>query len=321
MSNEPGDERKTDGGVPDLAHDDVELDGTETKLRAPSGAPASVVRDRPFLIILAGDNVGEMIPLKHDENVIGRSQTATIRINDAGISRRHAKFTIAGGDVLVEDLQSANGTLVNADPVVSPRVLKDGDKITLGSTTILKFTYSDELEISFQRKMLEAALRDGLTGAFNKRYLMDRLATEFAFALRHKTPLSLIMLDVDHFKKVNDTYGHPAGDEVLVKLARVVHETIRKEDVFARYGGEEFAVLCRSVDTKNARILAERLRERIAAAGVEYEGDKIVVTASFGIAELAPATDTPEKLIAAADAALYSAKQAGRNCVVLASST
>src|SRR5262249_39648714 len=188
-----------------------------------------------------------------------------------------------------------------------------------GATTILKFTYIDDLEVTFQRKMLEAALRDGLTGAFNKRYFLERLGTELAFAQRHSTPLSLILMDVDHFKKVNDTYGHPAGDEVLVALTKVAHEIIRKEDVFARYGGEEFAVLCRSVDVASAGVLAERLRDRIASTVVQYEGERIPITVSLGVADLFDdlASANPEKLIAAADHALYKAKQGGRNQVVL----
>jgi PleD family two-component response regulator len=155
----------------------------------------------------------------------------------------HARLSVQGVEVYIEDLKSANGTQVNGEKVTSRVPLRDGDKITAGATTILKFTYGDDLEETFQRKLLEAAIRDGLTKAYNKQYFLERLDTEVAFAQRHKTSLSLLMLDVDHFKRINDTFGHPRGDEVLVKLAGVVHETIRKEDVFTRYGGEEFAIL------------------------------------------------------------------------------
>jgi diguanylate cyclase (GGDEF)-like protein len=301
--------------IPNLASEEDEGDdGTQTKIRIPSKAPPSTARDRPFLIVLAGGSVGEMYSLKQAEVVIGRSPKATIRIDDDGISRRHARLTVGNGEVRIEDLESANGTLVNGASLSGTRILHDGDKITLGSTVILKFTYTDELEVAFQRRLLEAALRDGLTGAFNKRYLMDRLATELAFAERHRTPLSLIMLDVDHFKRINDAFGHPAGDEVLSALSRVVHETIRREDVFARYGGEEFAVLCRSVDVNNACVLAERLRERIAAMVVEFDGQRIPVTVSLGVAGVT--SGGPSALIADADDALYEAKQRGRNRVV-----
>ena len=317
MKKRPDDKPEGTSDVPDLAADDAGGDNTNTNIRVASQAPPSSGRDRPFLVILAGGNVGEMYPLKQAETIIGRAQKATIRINDDGISRRHAKLTVEGGELHVEDLRSANGTLVNGEKLESKRLLRDGDKITLGSTIVLKFTYSDDLEFTFQRKMLEAALRDGLTGAFNKRYLMDRLATELAFAQRHEMPLSLVMLDVDHFKRVNDTFGHPAGDDVLVKLAKVVQETVRAEDVFARYGGEEFAVLCRSVDMESAGILAERLRERIAAMVVEHEGERIPVTVSLGVAGFPEVAQSAEKLISAADEALYEAKQHGRNRVAM----
>jgi diguanylate cyclase (GGDEF)-like protein len=314
----PSDKPEETSGVPNLAAEDDEIDGTKTKNRAASKAPPSSKRDRPFLIILEGGNVGEMYPLREPEIVIGRISTAAVRIDDDGVSRRHARLTITGGEVQIEDLQSANGTLVNGETVTSKRLLKDGDKVTLGSTIILKFTYSDDLEVAFQRKMLEAALRDGLTGTFNKRYLMERLQTEFAFAQRHKMPLSLIMLDLDHFKSVNDTFGHPAGDRVLINFANVVQRTIRKEDIFARYGGEEFVVLCRSVDVNNAGVLAERLRERIAAMVVEHEGKRIPVTVSLGVAGFPElAAENPTILIAAADEALYEAKRRGRNRVVM----
>jgi diguanylate cyclase (GGDEF)-like protein len=314
----PSDKRPETSDVPNRAVEDDGVYGAKTEVRAPSKAPPASKRDRPFLIILEGGNVGEMYALREPRIVVGRASNATVRIEDDGISRRHARLIIAEGEVRIEDLQSTNGTLVNGEPVTSTRLLRDGDKVTLGSTVILKFTYSDDLEVAFQRKMLEAALLDGLTGAFNKRYLMDRLQTEFAFAQRHKMPLSLIMLDLDHFKKINDTFGHPAGDEVLIKAANVVQRTIRKEDIFARYGGEEFVVLCRGVDVSNAGVLAERLRERIAAMLVEHAGHRIAVTVSLGVAGFPePGAETPPKLVAAADEALYEAKRCGRNRVVI----
>ncbi len=179
---------------------------------------AQTRRDRAYLIVLAGENLGQMFPVRETETVIGRAADAAVRLQDDGVSRRHAKIVVVGGEVMVEDLKSANGTLLNGQRV-DRCVLQDGDKIQVGSTTILKFTYADRLEEDFQQKMYEAALHDGLTKAFTKRYFLDRLPTEIAYARRHSTPLSMLMLDVDHFKNVNDTYGyHPAGDYVLVVL-------------------------------------------------------------------------------------------------------
>ncbi len=272
-------------------------------------------RDRAYLIVLAGTNVGEMYRLEGAETVIGRASNATIRLNDDGISRRHARLLQVAGEVLIEDLKSANGTLVNGD-TIEQRSLKDGDKIRLGSTTILKFTYHDNLDESFQQQMYEAALRDGLTKAFNKKYFLDRLETEIAFAKRHRTDLSLLMFDVDHFKRVNDTFGHLAGDFVLRKLAEIAQATVRTEDVFARYGGEEFVVILRGVDLAGAARAGERLRGAISAASPAVSGKLIPVTISVGAASLACGSrHSGEELVAIADRRLYAAKHAGRNRV------
>jgi diguanylate cyclase (GGDEF)-like protein len=274
-------------------------------------------RDRAYLIVLAGTNVGEMFKLDDNESVIGRSTGVTIRLTDDGISRRHARVVQEGGEVTIEDLKSANGTLVNGS-TIERHVLRDGDKIRLGSTTILKFTYHDHLDESFQQQMYDAALRDGLTRAFNKKYFLDRLDTEIAYARRHKAHLSLHMFDVDHFKKVNDTYGHLAGDYVLTKLSKIAVAALRTEDVFARYGGEEFGVICRAVPLGNAGVLGERLRSRVEASVFEFDGKRIPITISVGVAAHPDLpVETSAQLIAAADEALYEAKNGGRNMVRL----
>jgi len=258
-----------------------------------------------------------MHKLEGGEVVIGRGMQANIRLNDDGISRRHARIIQVGNEVLIEDLGSANGTLVNGE-VVSRRVLQDGDKIRLGSTTILKFTYHDKLEESFQQQMYDAALRDGLTKAFNKKYFLDRLETEYAYARRHKSMVSLVMFDVDFFKKVNDTYGHLAGDYVLQKLAKLAQSCIRTEDVFARYGGEEFAIICRGIPLINAGIMGERIRTMVEQSAFEFEGQRLPVTVSVGVAALPESNaESAQALIHSADTALYEAKRSGRNRVIL----
>jgi diguanylate cyclase (GGDEF)-like protein len=278
---------------------------------------ARVQRDRAYLIVLAGSNVGEMYRVEEGETFLGRGQNTTIRLNDDGISRRHARIVQHGGEVMIEDLKSSNGTIVNGAPVTM-QLLKDGDKIRLGSTTILKFTYNDHLDESFQQQMYEAALRDGLTKAFNKKYFLDRLETEIAYARRHQAHLSLLMFDVDHFKRVNDTYGHLAGDYVLARLAKVASGTVRTEDVFARYGGEEFGVICRGVPLGSAGVLGERLRSIVEQTVFEHEGQRLPVTISVGVAAHPDVPiETGPQLIAAADQALYEAKRAGRNRVLL----
>ena len=276
-----------------------------------------ISRDRAYLTVLAGSNVGEMYRLEGDETVIGRANGVHIRLNDDGISRRHARVYRQGSQILIEDLKSANGTMVNGEAVMR-HALQDGDKVRLGTTTILKFAYNDQLDEHFQQRMYDAALRDGLTKAFNRKYFLDRLETELAYARRHNAALSLLMFDVDHFKRVNDTFGHLAGDYVLAALAEIATQTIRTEDVFARYGGEEFAVVCRSVPLGNAGILGERLRSAVNGFTFQFEGKRIPITISVGVAAHPDLPiETPAQLIAAADEALYEAKRGGRNRVLL----
>jgi hypothetical protein len=199
--------------VPD--EDEVTKVGVTSEFSAAGGRS----RDKAYLVALSGESIGQLYPIDAGESIIGRGTQATVKLSDDGISRKHARLLRRGGEVILEDLQSANGTYVNDDQVTGVRLLHDGDKIRLGASTVLKFTYHDELEENFRQRMYDAALRDGLTHAFNKKFFLDRLNSELSYARRHGSPLSLIMFDVDHFKKLNDTYGHLAGDDVLVKLA------------------------------------------------------------------------------------------------------
>ncbi|MFO0548976.1 MAG: GGDEF domain-containing protein [Polyangiaceae bacterium] len=275
-------------------------------------------RDRASVVVLAGTNVGEMYRLEGVETIVGRASNATIRLADDGISRRHARIVIEGSTFVIEDLGSANGTMVNGVRVMGRQTLEDGDKIRLGPTTILKFGYQDDIEESFQQRMYDAALRDGLTGAFNKKFFLDRLDSELSYARRHQVDLSLLMFDVDFFKRINDSYGHLAGDYVLEKLSKITMGALRQEDIFARYGGEEFAILCRGVKLQHAGVLGERLRNTVESSVFEHDGRRLAITISIGVAAYPViAADTSFALIAAADEALYEAKRCGRNRVLL----
>jgi two-component system cell cycle response regulator len=281
-------------------------------------APEGGKRDRAYLVVLAGASVGEMYKIDGEKTIIGRGQKAQIRLLDDGISREHAQLVIVNDRIVLQDLGSTNGTYCNGLKVEANKELVDGDKILVGSTTILKFTYHDNLDEIFQKQMYESALRDGLTKAFNKKYFTDRLESEFTFAIRHVAPLTLVLFDIDHFKKVNDTYGHQAGDHVLSEIAALLTGALRAEDVFARYGGEEFGVICRGSDVMQGQIVAERMRKAVAQNKFVFEGTHIPLTISVGVAGLPdPAVKGAAELVSLADQALYKSKHGGRNQVTV----
>ena len=270
------------------------------------------------LIMLSGNNVGQVYPLDTDQTTIGREDGASIQLMDAGISRRHARIDRRpDGSYILNDAGSRNGTFANNRRIEEGYTLQDGDKVQVGVMTILKFSYGDDLEASYAQRMYDAALRDDLTGVFNRRYLNERLQSEFSFSRRHERGLSLLLIDLDHFKAVNDNHGHLAGDQVLRDVAQRVAGIIRAEDVLARYGGEEFCVLCRDTDLMKASILAERIRHQTAATPHMISTGPLVVTVSIGVVAIPDAAiNSPDQLVDAADEALYQAKASGRNCVI-----
>lgn len=273
--------------------------------------------DRPYLFVLAGLRVGEMIGV-NETITLGRGTDVDFRVPDEGVSRNHLRVVALGdGSVLLTDLESTNGTFVNGKKVNSA-VLGDGDKIQIGSTAILKFSYADKLEVSFQESLFEAAQRDALTSLFNRRYFEQQLSTELRFALRRGTPLSLILFDLDYFKRVNDEYGHPVGDAVLVGFSHLLSGAIRAEDLAARIGGEEFALICRDVPGPVAEQVADRIRQLVENSTITRKVPSLKITLSGGVAALPdPRIATIEQLIDAADKALYESKNNGRNQVTL----
>jgi diguanylate cyclase (GGDEF)-like protein len=282
----------------------------EVAAAAPSG------RKRARLIVLAGGNVGEMYEID-PQLVLGRGRESDVRLQGDGISRKHARVRIEGEDVLFEDLGSTNGSFINGEKVMN-HTLAEGDKLQIGTSVILKFTYHDELDEDFQKQMFESASRDALTQVYNKRFFLEQLESEYAYAVRHDSELSLLMFDIDHFKNINDTFGHLAGDYVLSELTRIITPTIRIEDTFARYGGEEFVLLSRNT-RESALVVGERLRGSVEQHTFTHEEHVIRVTVSLGVACLPnPSINEPEDFIAAADKALYEAKRGGRNRLVSA---
>jgi len=268
------------------------------------------------LTILTGPDPGAVYKLEVPNTVIGRSDDVTITIVDRGLSRRHAQVVRLPDGFLLEDLGSTNGTFYNGERISEARTLENGCRIQIGENTVLRFSLQDELEQEAAQKMYEMTVRDPLTRLHNRRYLDERLRTEFAYAARHKTTLSVLVIDVDYFKRVNDTVGHQAGDAVLRSLAASLRRMVRIEDLLARYGGEEFVVAARGIDEQSAGVFAERIRGSVELLEIPWEDSRLRITVSVGLAHMgARRYPASEALVAAADGALYRAKKNGRNRV------
>jgi diguanylate cyclase (GGDEF)-like protein len=279
------------------------------------GPPKPEAR-QAYLIVISGSGIGFTHRIQGDRTVVGRSRTAQMVVEDAGVSRNHVEvLTSDDGVLMVRDLGSTNGSLLNGTALTAtPVALTDGDRIQVGTAVLLKFSYQDHLDESFQNHLYSSAVRDGLTEAYNKRYLAERMEQEFAYAGRHGVPLSIVVMDIDHFKKINDTFGHPCGDYVLKTISKAISNRMRKEEVFARYGGEEFVVLLRETALADAGIFAGRILKLVEATQLEWEGKRFRVTVSLGVASTSHAPfETVESLFKRADQLMYQAKRAGRN--------
>lgn len=272
------------------------------------------------LIIIRGTPQGHRFFLAQEEMTIGRDLVADIQLNDQSISRKHAKVFRAGdGTVTLTDLGSQNGTYVNDRRVApgEPVKLAKEDMIRMGSS-ILKFLPAGEIEILFYGNLGSAAHTDALTKIYNKGYLLEALEAEFKRAKALHTDFSILYFDLDHFKNVNDTYGHDAGDFILREFTALVRgKHVRPRDIFARYGGEEFVLLLGNTNAQAAGELAEKIRALIEAHAFVYEGQRIPLTTSLGVAELSTDVESAITLLRSADKALYAAKSGGRNRVVV----
>jgi diguanylate cyclase (GGDEF)-like protein len=279
------------------------------------GKLEGISEKEPAVDVLGGPAMGQQIILEEGDFIFGRSKDANVVIEDEAISRHHFKIKVKDKIATIEDLNSTNGTFVN-ELRVKQKVLEANDKIRISSLTVLRFSYVDLIDRDSHERFYEMALFDPVTMAHTKRYFMDRIRHEFAHSARRNVPLSLIMFDLDFFKKVNDTYGHPAGDFILQKIAESTKTLIRSEDIFARYGGEEFVILMRDTQEDQAVKLADRIRQKIEQSEYVCESNKIPVTISVGVACFSNARfKNYEELIKAADEYLYFSKTNGRNRV------
>ncbi len=272
--------------------------------------------ERAILLRMDGVHAGSVYAVEQLPFTIGRHPTNKLRIDEESISRFHARISRDDDGFVVEDLGSRNGTSVAGERKPKHR-LADGAWLTLGAQISFRFTVTDAREEKLLRRLYESSTRDALTGAYNRLHFDERLRAEVAFAARHNTEASLVLLDIDHFKRVNDTFGHPAGDVVLKELVTLAQRSLRAEDVFARFGGEEFGVILRGINLRGAARLGERLRLALETANIVADGKPIQVTLSAGCASMTCcATPSPEEIVRVADRRLYLAKQGGRNRVV-----
>jgi diguanylate cyclase (GGDEF)-like protein len=265
------------------------------------------------LVVIYGSELGKKYNLNAPSLVIGRSSKCDIQIDQESISRNHTKIVNTGKSILIRDLGSTNGTYVNDEPI-DEYVMRDGDLIKIGRT-IFKFLTGGNIENAYHEEIYRLTTIDGLTQIFNKRYFLETLEREIARSHRYRREMSLVMFDIDHFKKINDSYGHLAGDYVLKHLAQTVKTRIRREDCFARYGGEEFAIVLPEIDGLNAKPFAEKIRQLVEATEFKFENTSMPVTISMGVATLDMDSTDPQALIKRADERLYEAKSSGRNCV------
>jgi two-component system cell cycle response regulator len=304
---------------PSMAPDDYGDDITTGRSMrvAIASPPNASVPARALLRVLAGLHAGQIFTLERDETVIGRGRDADVRVDDRGISRRHARIVrTEGWRYILEDLGSTNGVFV-AGRRVERVDLADGDRVQVGPALVLRFGIIAADEEALARELYEGSTRDALTRLYNRKYADERLAAEVAYAHRHGTPFSLVLCDLDHFKRVNDSFGHQAGDVVLRVVAAQSQKAVRTEDILARYGGEEFVVLVRGIGHESVCILANRVRTAVERLSIPWESQTIKVTVSVGVASLSEygSKATVEALVALADERLYQAKAGGRNRV------
>lgn len=286
-------------------------------------APVTGERRYASLIVVQGLEIGREYRLRRVDVVLGRGEDAPLRLPDERVSRRHARVVQLyeperGPAFAIHDLGSRNGTYVNGESV-RQALLHEGDKVQLGDT-VLKFVMQDDLDARFHQEVRYRIAYDQLTGLLNKESLYQALDKELERCGRHERPLSILMMDLDRFKLVNDTHGHLMGSFVLAELGQLLARSFRSSDVAARYGGEEFVAYLAEVGADEAGWVAERIRAavetypftRTMAGGEELT---LRVTISIGVAEFPRHGQTRDALIAAADAALYRAKEGGRNRV------
>lgn len=252
---------------------------------------------------------------------IGRDKAADCFVQLDSVSRQHAKIERQETGVFrLTDLESTNGTFVN-DVQVREWDLGPNDMIRCGGA-ILKVLPADDLEAQYHEVAYMMMTHDSMTGIFNRQYFDDMLKREAAAAARYKKSLSVLILDLDHFKAINDLHGHLAGDEILREFSRRVTNTMRTEVVFARLGGEEFGVILLEAEAGEARVVAERIRMAVSSRKFSLANGMAPISVSIGIATTCGSKPvTAAELMQEADNNLYEAKRTGRDRVCATAET
>ena len=272
-----------------------------------------VLSQEACLVVIYGPDLGRKFSLGNKSLTVGRVDGCEIQLDEKEVSRNHCKIACRDGKVTIQDLDSTNGTFVD-DMLVLKTVLQNGNLIRIGGT-ILKFLASGNMETTYHEELFNLTTQDGLTQTHNKRFLLDSLKREVGRAKRYGRPLSLMMMDIDHFKLVNDVFGHLAGDHVLKRMVATIQGDIREQDIMARFGGEEFVIILPEIHFEGAMICAEKIRHLVERTRFIYDGSKIPVNISVGVVSAHGGSHDADDMLRIVDANLYEAKRRGRNQV------
>jgi diguanylate cyclase (GGDEF)-like protein len=292
------------------------------KVRDKSGQRISEHQYSLIFTVMSGNETdfGKVFTFTEDRILMGRDKENNVALDDPKVSKIHCEINLLYTDVLeqiiIKDLDSTNGTYVNGI-LISQNILKSGDKIEIGET-VLRFSYNDEIEEQYHAKLFTFASTDSLTGMYNKRYILNEMENQMKIVKRSQRLFSIVMLDLDDFKKINDTHGHLAGDEYLRKIAQTITRSLREQDTASRFGGEEFLILLPETTLEGAYKLAERIRQKIEKMKLDFQGNSIHSTISAGVSQFDSDFSDAESFIRSADIALYRSKNEGKNRVVIA---
>jgi len=250
--------------------------------------------------------------------LIGRDKTNSICLEDEKVSKVHCEVSFVRNrdleQVIIKDLNSTNGTFVNGE-LIDQAILKSGDKIDIGDS-VLRFNYNDDLEEQYHSKLFTFAATDALTGLYNRRYTINELDNQSKIARRNNRIFSLMIIDIDDFKQINDAHGHLAGDDYLKKFAFVLNRALREQDICGRIGGEEFLVILPETVLEGAVNLANRIREQIEKTELIIQGRVVKTTISAGLSQFGRHASESREILKMADLALQKAKRSGKNTIV-----